>query len=34
MDTGLGIPHLLTEDDEYEGFDIPKDTTVIANLWY
>ncbi|KAI0724643.1 cytochrome P450 monooxygenase, partial [Fomitopsis betulina] len=29
----LSIPHQLTEDDEYCGFDIPRDTSIIANLW-
>ncbi|KAH9929347.1 cytochrome P450 [Fomitopsis serialis] len=29
----LGIPHHLTEDDEYQGFDLPRGTGVIANLW-
>ncbi|KAH9929348.1 cytochrome P450 [Fomitopsis serialis] len=29
----LGIPHYLTEDDDYQGFDIPGDTGVVANLW-
>ncbi|EIM79365.1 cytochrome P450 [Stereum hirsutum FP-91666 SS1] len=29
----LGIPHLLTEDDHYEGFYLPAGSTVIANNW-
>ncbi|KAH9911170.1 cytochrome P450 [Fomitopsis serialis] len=29
----LGIPHYLTEDDEYEGYHVPGDSTVITNLW-
>ncbi|EPT00008.1 hypothetical protein FOMPIDRAFT_1123534 [Fomitopsis schrenkii] len=29
----LGIPHKLTQDDQYGGYDLPKDTGVIANLW-
>ncbi|KZS88741.1 cytochrome P450 [Sistotremastrum niveocremeum HHB9708] len=29
----LGIPHRLTEDDEYEGIHISGGTTVIANIW-
>ncbi|KAL4249130.1 cytochrome P450 family protein [Abortiporus biennis] len=31
--TPLGIPHRLMEDDEYNGFLIPKGTIVIANFW-
>ncbi|KAI0724642.1 cytochrome P450 [Fomitopsis betulina] len=29
----LGLPHYVTEDDEYDGYWIPKDTTVMTNLW-
>ncbi|EJD49807.1 cytochrome P450, partial [Auricularia subglabra TFB-10046 SS5] len=28
-----GIPHRMTKDDEYKGYCIPKDTTVIYNAW-
>ncbi|TFY68452.1 hypothetical protein EVJ58_g996 [Rhodofomes roseus] len=28
----LGLPHYITEDDTYEGYHLPKDTTVLANL--
>ena len=28
----LGIPHSLMEDDEYQGYFIPKGTTVIQNI--
>ncbi|CAL5873185.1 uncharacterized protein PFLUO_LOCUS7454 [Penicillium psychrofluorescens] len=28
-----GIPHAVTEDDEYMGFHIPKGATVIGNHW-
>ncbi|KDQ53720.1 hypothetical protein JAAARDRAFT_103521, partial [Jaapia argillacea MUCL 33604] len=29
----LALPHRVTQDDEYEGYLIPKDATVIANVW-
>ncbi|PPQ79328.1 hypothetical protein CVT25_002558 [Psilocybe cyanescens] len=29
----IGVPHLLTEEDEYKGYRIPAGTTVIANSW-
>ena len=28
-----GIPHMSTNDDEYNGFYIPKGTVVIGNAW-
>ena len=28
-----GIPHMSTNDDEYNGFYIPKGTIMIANAW-
>ena len=28
------LPHKASQDDEYEGYTILKDTTVIANVWY
>jgi hypothetical protein len=28
-----GLPHRVTVDDTYMGFDIPKGATVIANIW-
>ncbi|KAL0570242.1 hypothetical protein V5O48_011727 [Marasmius crinis-equi] len=31
--TPLGVPHQSTEDDWYEGYYIPKNTIVIANIW-
>ena len=29
----LGIPHAVTQDDTYLGFRIPKNATVIMNVW-
>jgi len=29
----LGIPHIATESDFYEGYVIPKGSTVITNIW-
>ncbi|TFK41772.1 cytochrome P450 [Crucibulum laeve] len=31
--TPLGIPHLVTEEDEYAGYRIPAGSTVISNIW-
>jgi cytochrome P450 len=30
----VGLPHLSTEDDWYEGMFIPKGTIVMANVWH
>ena len=30
----LGVPHFSMEDDVYEGYFIPKGTTVIGNCWW
>jgi hypothetical protein len=29
-----GLPHRLMQDDTYEGYFLPKDSIVIANIWY
>ncbi|KAJ7205366.1 cytochrome P450 [Mycena rebaudengoi] len=29
----LGLPHAATEDDVYDGYFIPKGSTVISNIW-
>ncbi|KAH8883132.1 cytochrome P450 [Thozetella sp. PMI_491] len=29
----LGFPHSVIQDDEYEGYRIPKDATVMFNVW-
>jgi len=29
----MGLPRRLTEDDEFEGYSIPKGSTVIPNSW-
>ena len=28
-----GLPHMSTNDDEYNGFYIPKGTIMIGNAW-
>lgn len=28
-----GLPHVSTEDDVYEGYFIPKGSTILANIW-
>ena len=30
----LGISHRTEEDDEFRGYFIPRDTVVMANVWY
>jgi cytochrome P450 len=30
----LALPHVLREDDTYNGYFIPKGTFVIPNIWY
>lgn len=32
--TPLGVSHRVAQDDEYDGYHIPKDTLVIPNVWY
>ncbi|KAG8695718.1 hypothetical protein FRC11_001269, partial [Ceratobasidium sp. 423] len=29
----VGLPHRLEQDDQYEQYFIPKDTTVVCNIW-
>lgn len=29
-----GVPHAITADDEYMGYQIPKGSTVYANIWW
>jgi hypothetical protein len=29
----VGLPHSTTEDIEYKGYQIPKGTTIQANIW-
>ncbi|EED83485.1 predicted protein [Postia placenta Mad-698-R] len=31
--THLGVPHSLTQDDNYKGYFLPKGSTVISNIW-
>ena len=31
--TPVGVPHRLMEDDEYNGYFIPKGSMVMANTW-
>ena len=30
----MGLPHLVTEDDVYQGYLIPKGAIIIPNLWF
>ena len=30
----LGLPHRLMEEDEYNGYYIPKGSIVLGNVWY
>jgi cytochrome P450 len=30
----MGLAHYVTEDDEYNGYRIPKGSTVLPNVWY
>ncbi len=29
----LGVPHRLTQDDEFNGYFIPKGTLILPNIW-
>ena len=30
----LGLPHVTFSDDVFEGYHIPKDSILLANIWY
>lgn len=30
----LALPHRLTQDDTYAGFFIPRNATIIPNIWF
>ena len=30
----MSVSHQATEDDEYDGYFIPKGTIVVGNAWY
>ena len=30
---GLGMPHLASEDDVFDGYHIPKGAIVMGNIW-
>ena len=30
----LGLPHVTFSDDVFEGYHIPKDSILIANIWF
>ena len=32
--TPLGLAHCTTEDDEFDGYFIPADSIVMANIWW
>jgi cytochrome P450 len=32
--TPMGLAHYVTQDDEYNGYRIPKGSTVLPNVWY
>jgi len=34
VEFGLGIPHLASEDDVFEGYHIPEGAIVISNVWW
>ncbi len=33
-DDVTGVPHLVTQEDEYQGYRIPAGSIVFANTWY
>lgn len=30
----MDLPHVVTQEDEYEGYWIPKGASVLANIWF
>lgn len=30
----IGLPHMTTADDIYEGYRIPKGSIILPNIWY
>ena len=33
MEQPPALPHFSSQDDEYEGYRIPKNTSIIGNAW-
>ena len=29
----MGVPHVMTEEDEYKGYRIPQGSLVVTNIW-
>lgn len=30
----MGIPHMSSDDDTYDGYWIPKESIILANIWF